>query len=249
MWKRMGGKTGAAAGARVDEVRGRQETAGQGQQMKWKQRQRKKRELLNVGCQAAELQGLGRQPVMRVAVDMLARPRLQVVSFEISFPGYSHLPLSIYYSYGSDKYESDFINDGNDLADEDRAPIPWPHTPSPAPKQPTGSTKRAQTPKQDTVAQAHGTQAKNPPTVASKTQRSTNPTTAFSLNTAGYQGSRADTLVGVKSTSMLPGTQRGNTQCKLETVLKVPTPITVNMDSAEHEEYMLFKNSRKASSR
>jgi hypothetical protein len=80
-----------------------------------------------------------------------------------------------------DKYESDFIDDGNDLADGDgysvlfhraislltlllRTPIPWPRTPSPPPKQLTGksatavgtsgSTKRAQTPKQDTVTQA-----------------------------------------------------------------------------------------------
>jgi hypothetical protein len=78
-----------------------------------------------------------------------------------------------------DKYESDFIDDGNEVDDGHgillnraislltffgRAPIPWPRTPSPAPKQASGksatavgtpaSTKRAETAKQDTVAQA-----------------------------------------------------------------------------------------------
>lgn len=42
-------------------------------------------------------------------------------------------------------------------------------------------------------------------------------------------------MIGVKSGSVIPGTDRGDTQRKLETVSKAGVQLTVNMDRAEHE--------------
>ncbi|KAJ7801010.1 hypothetical protein B0H14DRAFT_3490075 [Mycena olivaceomarginata] len=62
-----------------------------------------------------------------------------------------------------------------------------------------------------------------------------------------YDSSRTYAVAGVKSTSVLPGTERGDTQAKLETLRAPSSNITVNMDREEHEQFMLFKNSKKPS--
>ncbi|KAJ7894627.1 hypothetical protein B0H14DRAFT_3646334 [Mycena olivaceomarginata] len=147
-----------------------------------------------------------------------------------------------------DKYESDFIDDGND---DDRdtsfteALISWSRTPSPTPERPpikatavagtAASSKRTEPAKQDVGLQSHiapmttRSRAKNIPAAAVVPQVAVKPGSAHNLNTTGYKGSRADT------------------NRKLEAVRKPPMSIVVNMDSAEHEEFMLFKNTRIAS--
>ncbi|KAJ7788617.1 hypothetical protein B0H14DRAFT_3503969 [Mycena olivaceomarginata] len=147
-----------------------------------------------------------------------------------------------------DKYETDFIDDGDDVDHDDGTPIPWPRTPSPTPAKASGKASRADrtsvvdpTPISPMTTRSR---SKNPTTPASKSVSTSvpGPTT---LNTAGYQGSRTYAVGGVKSASVLPGTERGDTQAKLET-LRTPSNITVSMDREQHEQFMLFMNSKKS---
>ncbi|KAJ7790412.1 hypothetical protein B0H14DRAFT_2626008 [Mycena olivaceomarginata] len=59
--------------------------------------------------------------------------------------------------------------------------------------------------------------------------------------------SRTHAAKGVKPNSVLPGTERGDVQGTLETVRKPSEGIVVNMGKEEHEEFMLFLNSKKPS--
>ncbi|KAJ7715695.1 hypothetical protein B0H14DRAFT_3522544 [Mycena olivaceomarginata] len=149
-----------------------------------------------------------------------------------------------------DKYETDFIDDGDELDNGDGSPIPWPRTPSPTSTKSSGKGLR---PLRTSVADSTPitpmttrSRSKNPTAAASNSPPST-VTSSKSLNTSGYQGSRARGVGGVKSTSVLPGTERGDTQAKLETMRKPSADITVSMDTEEHEQFMLFKNSLKSS--
>ncbi|KAJ7724346.1 hypothetical protein B0H14DRAFT_3519649 [Mycena olivaceomarginata] len=67
------------------------------------------------------------------------------------------------------------------------------------------------------------------------------------LNTSGFQGSRTHAAKGVKPKSVLPGIERGDVQGTLEIVRKPSEGIVVNMGKEEHEEFMLFLNSKKPS--
>ncbi|KAJ7782186.1 hypothetical protein B0H14DRAFT_3507243 [Mycena olivaceomarginata] len=165
-----------------------------------------------------------------------------------------------------DHYESDFIDDRDNGTEDADAPIAWPRTPSPVPPKPDGNSATSSTVSggdgSGSAKRDHKSKvipAAAPPTPMTTRSRAKNPTAAAvkpsppskqskaaDLNTKGYQGSLDHTSVGVKSDSVVPGTERGDTQRKLDTVHKAIVPLTINMDSAEHEEYLLFMKSRKA---
>ncbi|KAJ7862953.1 hypothetical protein B0H14DRAFT_2575177 [Mycena olivaceomarginata] len=137
-----------------------------------------------------------------------------------------------------DKYESDFIDDGGD---DDRAPISWSRTPSPTPEMQSSkvmASKVAEPAKQEVGTQppiapmTTRSRAKNIPNTAGAPKVAAKTGPALNLNT---DCSRADANTGVKAASVLPGTERGDTQRKLETVRKPTASVVVNMDSEEHE--------------
>ncbi|KAJ7870656.1 hypothetical protein B0H14DRAFT_2571236 [Mycena olivaceomarginata] len=156
-----------------------------------------------------------------------------------------------------DKYETDFIDDA-DHDNDDGTPISWPRTPSPTLTKAAGKAPVvARTPAPRSVAvRIHSltllpmvpadSRAKKPAAPAS-----TSPMPPVSpsklLNTSGFQGSRTHAAKGVKPNSVLPGTERGDVQGTLETVRKPSEGIVVNMGKEEHEEFMLFLNSKKPS--
>ncbi|KAJ7311793.1 hypothetical protein DFH08DRAFT_973869 [Mycena albidolilacea] len=135
-----------------------------------------------------------------------------------------------------DKYETDFIDDGDELDNGDGSPIPWPRTPSPTSTKSSGKGLR---PLRTSVADS------TPITPMTTRSRSKNPTAAASNSppsTISSTRSRRRSKVDV-----LPGTERGDTQAKLETMRKPSADITVSMDTEEHEQFMLFKKSLKSS--
>ncbi|KAJ7884649.1 hypothetical protein B0H14DRAFT_2564354 [Mycena olivaceomarginata] len=137
-----------------------------------------------------------------------------------------------------DKYETDFIDDA-DHDNDDGTPISWPRTPSPTLTKAAGKAPVvARTPAPDPSPQktAPASTSPMPPVSPSKL-----------LNTSGFQGSRTHAAKGVKPNSVLPGTERGDVQGTLETVRKPSEGIVVNMGKEEHEEFMLFLNSKKPS--
>ncbi|KAJ7751856.1 hypothetical protein B0H14DRAFT_2635895 [Mycena olivaceomarginata] len=90
-----------------------------------------------------------------------------------------------------DKYETDFIDDGDDVDHDNGTPIPWSGTPSPTPAKASGKASRAgrtlvvdPTPNSPMTTRSR---SKNPTAPASKSL-STSVPGPTSLNTSGYQG-------------------------------------------------------------
>ncbi|KAJ7738203.1 hypothetical protein B0H14DRAFT_2638554 [Mycena olivaceomarginata] len=159
-----------------------------------------------------------------------------------------------------DKYESDFIND----AVQEGEPIEWPDSPPRAEENADDSDGDAASNNEDQPSLVKHLVKKNsaadsvspatPMITRSKARTSTTPngrrgSDAVSspgsvLNTSGYKGSRTPSVPGIKSNAIRLGTDPGNTQGSLEVVKNPARPVNVVMGEAEHEAYLLFKQSR-----
>ncbi|KAJ7822653.1 hypothetical protein B0H14DRAFT_2598436 [Mycena olivaceomarginata] len=157
-----------------------------------------------------------------------------------------------------DKYETDFIDDGDDVDPDDGVPCQYY-------SHPVASIAFAYANEASGKASRAGhTSLVDPTPISPMTTRSRSkkpiyicfkitfvlcPRRDFAehVRVSGYDSSRTYAVAGVKSASVLPGTERGDTQAKLEMLRAPSSNITVNMDREEHEQFMLFKNSKKPS--